>query len=169
MKPTKITSITTKAMKTMKKKQAGRSKVVTERSQPKQPPQRKPITAPLPSFIGKKYLSDEQVGIYTGIPKRKLAFWRSYGIHDGPPYKRFRGQPLYEVHALERWIDGLPAGGDPTFHVRWTLETLSGLPLETLASTAKQIAARDADSLSLAIKARAMLDALIVELEKAKP
>jgi hypothetical protein len=105
MKPTKITSITTKT----KKKQAGRGQKKTLAPNPAQglpkpkPPKRKPITDPLPSFR-KRYITDEQVEQYTGIPKRKLAFWRNWHVEDGPPFKVFRHHPLYEVHALENWI-----------------------------------------------------------------
>jgi hypothetical protein len=168
MKPTNITSITT----AKKKKQAGSGHKKNSTANPPQsspkpkrkPPQRKPQPPPLPSYLRKRYLNEDQVEAITGISKRTLASWRKWGVEHGPPFKRFgRNRAcLYEERGLHDWIQGLPGGGDPTFHVRWALETLRDLPLETL----DRITARDTDSLEVAIKARANLEALIAELEK---
>ena len=64
---------------------------------------------PAPHF--KKWISPTEVEKSYGISQSKLRRMRVF--NEGPPYKQFGHRTvMYNTFALERWIDGLPGGGD---------------------------------------------------------
>jgi hypothetical protein len=66
-------------------------------------------TRPLPSYK-KRYLNDREVEAIYGVSRRQLQRMRL--LDQGPQFRRFGYKVvMYEVAALERWIESLPAGG----------------------------------------------------------
>lgn len=67
-------------------------------------------THPLPSFK-RRYLNDREVEAIYGLRRRELQRMRLR--NQGPPFRRFSHKVvMYEVSALERWIESLPLGGE---------------------------------------------------------
>jgi hypothetical protein len=66
---------------------------------------RQQATAPL----GKRFISDLEVELLFGIPRKTLQNWRVLGR--GPRYRKFGSGVRYQVVDVELWIDSLPSGG----------------------------------------------------------
>jgi hypothetical protein len=83
-------------------RQATRSVTTTTTPQREQTPS-------LPSYK-KRYLNDREVEAIFGISRRQLQRMRL--LNQGPQFRRFSHKVvMYEVTALERWIESLPLGG----------------------------------------------------------
>lgn len=61
------------------------------------------------ALAGKRFISDLEVELLFGIPRKTLQNWRVLGR--GPRYRKFGAGVRYDVRDLESWIDSLPSGG----------------------------------------------------------
>lgn len=59
---------------------------------------------------GKRYISDLEVSATYSIPRKTLQNWRIMGR--GPKFRKFGSSVRYNVAELERYFEGLPAGGE---------------------------------------------------------
>jgi len=68
----------------------------------------------------KRFLTEAEVEVVYGFPKKTLQSWRLRG--DRPEFRKFGRSVKYDVRLLEAWIESLPSGG-------------AGVPSSALATT----------------------------------
>jgi hypothetical protein len=57
----------------------------------------------------KRYVSERQLAVYSGIAVRTLQGWRLR--NQGPPWRKLCGAVRYDLLAFESWAAGQPGGG----------------------------------------------------------